>query len=285
MHAMKGGTSSQESPRRPYSSLPVYSSSWTDSTIGASDLLPTARGPGQDPNFPRFQLAKKGNVVRNLASVVMDDDDEALGAHANEGLGLPTRTLFLVFAVSGVSALLYQLIWQRALLLIYGSNIESVTMVVSAFMLGLGLGSLAGGVASKRQGVSLLFLFGCIEILIGVYGALSLWLFEAVGVMTEQMTGLFKGVLCFMLVLTPTLLMGSTLPLLVAHHVNASRNVGYSVSMLYFVNTLGAGIGALLAAFCVLGLLGLTNSVFLAVTLNVIAGITILYFWKKGRPS
>ena len=216
---------------------------------------------------------------------VMAEQNQRLRAHTDEGLGLPTRVLFIVFAVSGVSALLYQLIWQRALLLIYGSNIESVTMVVSAFMLGLGLGSLAGGAVSKRPGVSLLFLFGCIEIMIGAYGALSLWLFDYVGVMTEQMTGLFKGALCFTLVLIPTLLMGSTLPLLVAHYVNASGNVGYSVSMLYFVNTLGAGVGALLAAFCVLGLLGLSKSVFLAVSFNVLAGITILCFWKRGGHS
>jgi len=200
-------------------------------------------------------------------------------------LGLPRQVLFFVFTVSGVCALLYQLIWQRALLLIYGSNIESVTMVVSAFMLGLGLGSLAGGAVSKKPGMPLLFLFGCVEILIGLYGAVSLSLFEKVGESTGMVSGLATGVWCFALVLVPTLLMGSTLPLLVAYYVKASKHVGYSVSMLYFVNTLGAGIGAFLAAFVVLGALGLTKSVYLAVILNVLAGVTILYFWKKGGKA
>ena len=284
MQTPEGGGIAQEFGRKPHSRPSVDSSPRADSTPNPP-ISPTLRPSGWPLIFPKFQIAKRGNVVWTFAPGAMAEQDEALPKHTNEGLGLPTRVLFVVFAVSGVSALLYQLIWQRALLLIYGSNIESVTMVVSAFMLGLGLGSLAGGTLSKRPGASLLFLFGCIEILIGAYGALSLWLFESVGVMTEQMTGLFKGALCFTLVLIPTLLMGSTLPLLVAHYVNASRNVGYSVSMLYFVNTLGAGIGALLAAFCVLGLLGLTKSVFLAVTLNVLAGITILYFWRKGGSS
>ncbi len=200
----------------------------------------------------------------------------------DEGLGLPGPVLLAVFTVSGICALLYQLIWQRALLLIYGSNIESVTMVVSAFMLGLGLGSLLGGAVSKRPGVPLLFLFGCVEILIGAYGAISLSLFDIVGEATGTGSPLATGVLCFLLVLVPTLLMGSTLPLLVAHYVNASGNVGYSVSMLYFVNTLGAGIGAFLAAFLILGALGLQSSVLLAVALNLFAGATILFFWKKG---
>lgn len=201
--------------------------------------------------------------------------------HGKE-LGLPRPVLLTVFTVSGICALLYQLIWQRALLLIYGSNIESVTMVVSAFMLGLGLGSLVGGAVSKRPGVPLLFLFGCVEILIGCYGAISLRLFEAIGDATGVANTLSTGLLCFLLVLIPTLLMGSTLPLLVAHYVNASGNVGYSVSMLYFVNTLGAGLGAFLAAFVILGALGLKMSVLLAVLLNILAGLTILYFWKKG---
>lgn len=200
----------------------------------------------------------------------------------DKGLGLPGPVLLAVFTVSGICALLYQLIWQRALLLIYGSNIESVTMVVSAFMLGLGLGSLLGGAVSKRPGIPLLFLFGCVEILIGAYGAISLSLFDIVGEATGTGSPLATGMLCFLLVLVPTLLMGSTLPLLVAHYVNASGNVGYSVSMLYFVNTLGAGLGAFLAAFVILGALGLQNSVLLAVALNLFAGATILFFWQKG---
>src|SRR5438067_2281707 len=54
----------------------------------------------------------------------------------------------VVFILSGVSALIYQLVWQRSLMMIYGTNVESVAMVVAAFMLGLGLGSVAGGAAS-----------------------------------------------------------------------------------------------------------------------------------------
>jgi len=153
-------------------------------------------------------------------------------------------------------------------------------MVVSAFMIGLGLGSLAGGALSKRPNISFLLIFGIIEVLIGVYGAFSLSLFDAVGAYTGQVNQWATGGLCFSLIMVPTLLMGSTLPLLVAYYVNTYKNVGYSVSMLYFVNTLGAGLGAFLAAFFVLGALGLTNSVFLAVTLNVSAGFMVLLYWK-----
>ncbi len=73
----------------------------------------------------------------------------------SERLDRWTRVLRVLFFCSGFPALIYQLTWQRALVLIFGVNIESVTIVVTAFMLGLGLGSLAGGALSKRRGIPL----------------------------------------------------------------------------------------------------------------------------------
>lgn len=199
------------------------------------------------------------------------------------GLGLSSRVLFIVFTISGISALIYQLIWQRSLLTIYGSNIESVTMVVSAFMLGLGIGSIFGGAISKKAGAPLLLFFSLIEFGIGLYGALSLHLFHYVGEFSTGVGTLATGILSFSLILIPTVLMGSTLPLLVAHYVNASKSVGFSVSMLYFVNTLGAGIGAFVAAFFLLGTFGLSGTTYVAVALNFTAGGLILLFKKKSR--
>ena len=64
-----------------------------------------------------------------------------------------------IFVLSGFAALTYQVAWQRALFGIYGLNVESVTVVVTAFMLGLGLGSLAGGWVAVRAPVSRLAVF------------------------------------------------------------------------------------------------------------------------------
>ena len=182
----------------------------------------------------------------------------------------------LVFVVSGVSALLYQLVWQRSLLLLYGSNTESVAMVVSAFLTGLGLGSVAGGAISKVERAPLVLLFSGIELGIGLYGIFSLQLFHWVGEYTLTAGTLETGLLAFALVLVPTLLMGATLPLLVAYRVNTSGHVGRSVSWLYFVNTLGAGLGAFAAAVVFFSAFGLSGTVRLAATLNVISALSIL---------
>src|SRR6476620_5773229 len=78
---------------------------------------------------------------------------------------------YVLFFSSGFPALLYQIVWQRALFTIYGVNVESVTVIVTIFMLGLGLGSLAGGRLSTISGVRALRAFGLIELSIGVFGA------------------------------------------------------------------------------------------------------------------
>jgi predicted membrane-bound spermidine synthase len=188
----------------------------------------------------------------------------------------PKPVIFGVFVLSGISALIYQLVWQRSLLMIFGSNVESVAMVVAAFLMGLGIGSIAGGWVSRQERVSLVLCFGITELLIGAYGLVSLKLFRLVDEHIAMPGGLLTGALAFALVFVPTLLMGSTLPLLVAQQVRAKATVGEAVSWLYFVNTLGAAIGAYLAASWVLPSFGLSGSVQLAACLNAVAALIIL---------
>src|ERR1019366_3374511 len=118
--------------------------------------------------------------------------------------------------------------WQRALFRIFGVYIESVTIVVTAFMLGLGLGSLAGGWLSKRRDIPLLPLLAGIELMTGAFGALSLKIFDTVGELTIGLPLIATAAVSLALVIVPTLLMGATLPILVGHLVRRSGNVGSS---------------------------------------------------------
>src|SRR5262249_47134904 len=155
------------------------------------------------------------------------------------------RVLCVLFFFSGFPALIYQLTWQRALFRIFGVNIESVTIVVTAFMLGLGLGSLAGGLISKRRGIPLLPLLAAIELMTRVVGLVSLAIFASVGDLFIGLPLPITAAAALALVLAPTLLMGATLPLLVSHLVRRTGNVGGAVGLLYYVNTLGAGAACL----------------------------------------
>ncbi|HTB98156.1 MAG TPA: fused MFS/spermidine synthase [Terracidiphilus sp.] len=179
---------------------------------------------------------------------------------------------FALFFFSGFPALIYQIVWQRALFTIYGVNIQSVTVIVTVFMLGLGLGSLAGGRLSTLSGFAALRAFGAIEVSIGIFGFLSLPLFHEIAQYTAGASTSLTGIITFVLLLIPTLLMGSTLPLLVAHLVRRTANVGESVGSLYAVNTFGSGAACLVAGWFLMQLLGETGSVRLAACMNLIVG-------------
>jgi predicted membrane-bound spermidine synthase len=188
-----------------------------------------------------------------------------------------------VFLLSGISALLYQLAWQRSLMLIYGSNIESAAMVVSAFLVGLGLGNVAGGVLSRWNWLSPVLLFALAELVVGIYGMLSLRLFGWAGRYTLTAGTVQTGLFVFTLVFVPTVVMGATLPLLAAHRIAQTGHVGHSVSWLYFANTVGAAGGAFLAAFALLGAFGLSGTVTIAAVLNLISAASVLLLWRGTK--
>ena len=101
--------------------------------------------------------------------------------------GSAMRFLYAIFFLSGAPALIYQVVWQRSLFTILGVNVESVALVVTAFMLGLGLGSLARGAISKNPRVPPLLAFAVIELSIGTFGLFSLTLFGEVPYLVRRL--------------------------------------------------------------------------------------------------
>jgi predicted membrane-bound spermidine synthase len=202
------------------------------------------------------------------------------GKQQNPGESILVTSLFFF---SGFPALIYQIVWQRALFVIYGVNVQSVAVVVSAFMLGLGLGSLLGGMLSSRFPGSGIVIFGICELGVAVFGLGSLHIFQwAAGYTAGASLGptiLFS----LLLLIVPTMLMGATLPLLVEQLVRSSRNVGYSVATLYFVNTLGSAVACYLCARVILHNFGQSGSVTIAACANVAVGTTAYLYGRRPR--
>lgn len=194
-----------------------------------------------------------------------------------------TAWLMLVFLASGFAALLYQVVWQRSLFAIYGINIQSVTVVVTAFMLGLGFGSLAGGAVSKNPARPALLLFGLVELGTCAFGLVSLSLFHWVGRFTLDLPPVATAVVTLLLVLVPTMCMGATLPLLVAHMVRKNGNVGRSVGQLYFVNTLGSALASFASVLVIMGPLGEANTVRAAAAINAVVGLGAVALHLRER--
>lgn len=199
-------------------------------------------------------------------------DEESPAASYASTLGW----LSIVFFVSGAAALIYQVAWERVLYAIFGINTEAVTVLVTAFLLGLGIGSIVGGWISERPGCRHLVWFGAAELSVAAFGAISIPFYHAIGNITLGMGRGSTAVATFLLLLAPTLLMGATLPLLVTYAVKLSGNVGWSVGTLYCVNTGGSALAAIASVTVLLPFLGLQRSVWVAATCNTVVALTAL---------
>jgi predicted membrane-bound spermidine synthase len=174
-----------------------------------------------------------------------------------------------MFFASGFAALLYQIAWQRTLFGWYGVDLDSVSAIVSIFMLGLGAGALAGGWLADRFRHQRILLFSLIELTIGIFGFFSLGLIDGIGALFPAESILRLVALTFLIFVVPTCAMGATLPVLVTELIGRTRNVGLSTGDLYFINTLGAASGAFAAGYVLVELGGLDLVVSLAAGLNL----------------
>ena len=184
------------------------------------------------------------------------------------------RWLQILFFVSGAVALSYQVCWQRILFFSLGTDIESTTIIVSSFMLGLGLGALAGGWAADRFTGKIILLFALTELGIGLFGFASPHLLPYVSDLFILSGRAQMAAINFFLLLVPTGLMGATLPMLVTYFMNEYGNVGASTGKLYHVNTLGAALGCCLVGFVGFNYMPLDAVIMTAGILNILVAFT-----------
>ena len=176
--------------------------------------------------------------------------------------------LGLAFLCSGAAGLIYQVAWQRLLFANFGVDLISVCIIVSTFMLGLGLGALAGGWLGDRFPASTLKFFVLCEVVIGLFGLVSPFLIRALGSWLSDASFAVSGLANFLLMLIPTFFMGATLPVLIAHLVRVWHNVGAATGHLYALNTLGAMLGCSLTAFWLFNRIELDQAIQLAAAIN-----------------
>jgi spermidine synthase len=202
--------------------------------------------------------------------------------------------IYFLFFFSGISGLIYQIVWTRMLTLVFGHTIYSVSVVLSAFMAGLGLGSYLWGTTIDKAGKPLL-IYGKIELLIGLSAAfLSLlfsnfspiyaWIYKALPELFFQ-TGFLKVALVFSLVLIPTILMGATLPIMAKYFVTENTHTGKQVGYLYSINTFGAAAGCLLAGYFLIEYFGVLQTAWIAAFVNIFIGILCILRVKKSEPA
>jgi spermidine synthase len=201
--------------------------------------------------------------------------------------------LYLLFLLSGAAGLVYEMVWVRELIFVFGGTTYAITTVLVAFMAGLGLGSYFGGRWADRLSRPGL-VYGGLEAGIGLYAlAVPLLLglaepaYRALYPQLEQHPGLLALVrfaLSAAVLIVPTTLMGATLPILVRYATLGGRGFGASVGYLYGINTLGAVLGVGAAGFWLLPTLGLTRTTWLAAGANLTIGCIALLLLRQA-PS
>ena len=187
---------------------------------------------------------------------------------------------YTVFCVSGFAALLYQTIWQRVLAIFSGADVYSVTIVVSAFMGGLGLGNLAGGHLADRLSIRGRFLaFSAAELAIGLFALPSLWLYHEVlyaRIGALSLGPIAMAVVLFLTLLWPTFFMGMSLPLLARALTGSTAQAASRVAGLYAWNTIGAAFGSLVTVWVLARTLGFRSTVQLGAALNISCAVVAM---------
>lgn len=196
-----------------------------------------------------------------------------------------------LFFFSGFAALVYQIVWMRHLSLFFGSDVYATAITLSVFMAGLSFGSWLAGKLVDRL-VRPLIVYGLLEIFIGGYAffftqllhAFTPWLREIYLSSFESAPFSYQAVrigVAAMVLLVPTSLMGATLPLIIAGFVRRDSEFGRFGGLFYAVNTLGALVGVLVAAFLLMPSLGITQTTQIAVTINLIIGGVVMVIGVK----
>ena len=206
------------------------------------------------------------------------------------------RFLFLslvaLFFLSGISGLVYQSLWQRLLALVFGVTVYATATVLASFMAGLALGSLLAGRLADRSRAPLA-LFGLTELLIALTAVSTPWALGLVTTLYESAYGRVSDLpavltaarfaCSFLILIVPTMLMGATLPLVIASSLGRGALVGPRAGALYAANTAGAIVGALVTGFVLIGDIGIRATFIVAAAINVTVGLSALW-WSRRLP-
>jgi spermidine synthase len=197
------------------------------------------------------------------------------------------------FLLSGVSALIYEVIWTRALSLVLGNTTYAISTMLATFMAGLAIGAYLCGRYCDRNS-NLMFAFGICEMGIGISGLLCLPIIYSLPLVYIKIYNtfhmypaaffFFQVLLCVIVMLPPTLLMGATFPLVSKKVTRSMNELGSKVSKAYSMNTLGAVAGSLVAGFFLIPAIGLKGATTVAASLNLIVGFTLVLMSGRRVP-
>jgi spermidine synthase len=205
------------------------------------------------------------------------------------------RATLVALALSGFAALGYEVLFTRVIALAFGSSAYSFTVMLMSFILGISLGS---AIISRIRVERPLWMFGISQLLV-VVALLAITPFIArlpylTGLLRIELKDLQFGFelyqlgkvgLCLVFLLLPTIMLGFGFPLVAQIQARRSPDIGYRVGSTYAWNTVGNVLGAVLTSLVLLPALGLLGAFHFNFTLNLVAGLIVLYAASETRVS
>ena len=197
--------------------------------------------------------------------------------------------IYLGTFLTGATALVFQVVWQKYLSLLVGGESRSVSLVIACFLFGLASGYHFWGKLTRRDYSRSMFLkiYGAVEVCVGLYAIIFPLYFKLIQAFAYSAgSNIAVDIISSLLLLfPPTFLMGATIPLLTALVPDQMDEVNTCHAKIYGINTLGAFFGTLLGGFFLIPSFGLLNTLQICGLVNIIIGLILFFNRLSGRVS
>ena len=214
------------------------------------------------------------------------------GGSRPRGALVPAPLLALALsAISGFTAILYQVAWTRVLIVPFGGMVYAFSAILATYLAGIALGAV-GAARLLRRTAAVWVALGLLELAMAGAVVSGAHLFDdlphliasVIGSSSGSPTRLYAGEIGItaLIVFVPTLVMGALFPVLTAAYRQRRLAAGSAVGAIYAANTVGAIAGSLATAFMLIPMIGALGAILLAAAINAAIGVGALYF-GEGR--
>ena len=202
--------------------------------------------------------------------------------------------IFAIFVLSGAAGLVYEVVWGRQLVLVFGNTTQAVSAILTGFFGGMAIGSALGGRLADRVRRPLR-MYGLLELALVVLVLLTPVTFRLIQdvyrgvfdalVASPQLLGLVRFGLSLVALGPATILLGATLPTLTRYLSRDASGLSTAFGHLYAANTFGAIFGTIASGFILIELLGLSGALLVGVACSAIAGLVALLLDLRHGPA
>ena len=202
--------------------------------------------------------------------------------------------LYLVFALSGATGLIYESIWSHYLKQFLGHAAYAQSLVLIIFMGGMAIGAWLISHYSKHI-KNMLLAYAIVEGVIGIIGIAFHSIYVdayqySFGIVIPTLSSpvfvqIYKIFIASLLILPQSILLGATFPLMSGGFIRKFPMApGHSISFLYFSNSIGAALAVLISAFYLISKTGLPGTMMTAGIINILLAMTV-YFMVKSQSK